>query len=112
MITDRLEARLAHKNDQNIEKRKFSTLVTLAEELKGKNSGDPSEAKAIYERVIEWADSRNKAIHEFVKLEEEGTKDWDAKYREAKAAAKAGVKLFRDLSEAVRKLNAPKRVKP
>ena len=107
MISDRLEARLAHKNSQAKDKRKLSTLVTLAEELRGKNSDDPDSAKEVYGRVIVWADDRNNAVHELVKLVENGSETWEMKYSEAKEAAKNGLSLFRDVSKTVASLNLP-----
>ena len=70
LIADRLESRLASIHDQKAEKRKFSTLGNLTQELKGKESGEPPGAVAIYERVEKWAGLRNEAIHEFAKLRE------------------------------------------
>ncbi|MCB1206326.1 MAG: hypothetical protein KDN18_18845 [Verrucomicrobiae bacterium] len=108
LIADRLESRLASIHDQKAEKRKFSTLGNLTQELKGKESGEPPGAVAIYERVEKWAGLRNEAIHEFAKLREGSSKKWETKYRKAVKAAKDGIPLFNDLSAEVKKLNRPR----
>lgn len=105
LIADRLEARLAYINGQRAEKRKFSTLGCLTQELKGTKAGEPKEAVAMYDAVDDWATLRNEAVHEFAKLSEGNSKNWDAKYKTAKKAAKNGKKLFRDLDKVIRKLN-------
>lgn len=105
LITDRLEARLASIHAQKPEKRKFSTVGKLIQELSGKKVGESDEALAVYVKVAKWADKRNEAIHEFAKLREGSTKKWETKYSEARGAVEEGGKVFRELDKIVRKLN-------
>jgi hypothetical protein len=105
MISDRLEARKAAIHGQKEEKRKFSTLKTLAQELRGKNSNEPEEVKQLYSRVEDWVDGRNSAIHEFAKLREGSRKKWETKYKEALKTATDGLELFRGLDKHIKKLN-------
>ena len=109
LIADRLEARLACIHGQKAEKRQFSTLGCLTQELKGKKAGEPEEALHLYGCVDEWANLRNEALHEFAKLSEGSSKKWETKYKKAQKAAKKGMKLFRDLDKVIRKLNKPKK---
>ena len=111
LIADRLEARLASIHGQKSEKRKFSTLGNLTQELKGCGAGETEETKAIYERVDQWATLRNEAIHEFAKLREGSSRKWETKYKKAVKAAEEGIGLFNDLSAEVKKLNRPRRRK-
>lgn len=105
MISDRLEARKAAIHGQKQEKRKFSNLKTLAQELRGKNSNDPEEVKQLYGQVESWVDGRNSAIHEFAKLREGTRKKWETKYKDAIKTAATGLKLFRCLDKHIKKLN-------
>ena len=107
LIADRLESRLASIHDQKAEKRKFSTLGNLTQELKGKKAGEPKEAVKLFKRVDDWADLRNEAVHEIAKLREGSSKKWETKYKKAVKAAKEGIELFNDLSAEVQKLNRP-----
>lgn len=107
MIADRLEARLAWVFNQDPDKQKFSTLGKLTDELCGKKSTESDDAKAVYKDVQAWADRRNEALHQMVKLADDDAKDWNARNNEAQAAAKAGLTLFRKLDALVRKLNKP-----
>jgi hypothetical protein len=107
MIADRLEARLAWLHQQRIDKREFSTLGNLTQELCGARSNESDEAKSVYEGVKAWADRRNEALHQMVKLAEGDPKDWKARLKEAQATAEAGVPLFNRVTALVRKLNKP-----
>lgn len=110
LMADRLEARMASIHQQDPEKRKFSTLGRLVQELTGRKSAESEEAKRIYREVEKWSDGRNKAIHEFAKLQEGSTRTWETKYEEARQTAADGEKLFRDLNRIVTKLNRHKDV--
>ena len=109
MLADRLEARLAHLHHQSPAKRNLSTLGKLTDELSNKASKEGDEAKYIYEEVKTWANRRNEALHEMVKLAEGSEKDWKEKVGEAQATAEAGLPLFRQLDALVSKLNKPQK---
>jgi len=107
MIADRLEARLACIHGQTSEKRKFSTLGKLTDELCGKNSSESIESKNVFRAVKDWADLRNEAIHEMVKVAESDNKDWSKRMEEAEVVAEKGLELFKKLNALVSKLNKP-----
>ena len=105
MISDRLESRLSRIHSENPEKRRFSNLSPLAQELAGERSSEPREAKLIYRDIEAWAIRRNAAVHEMAKLLDGCDKSWDVKYREVKQAALKGKRIFRMLDAVVRDLN-------
>ena len=107
ILADRLEARLAWINGQKEDKRKYSTVGRLADELKGEKSCECDDAKKLYAKVKAWAEVRNEAIHQMVKLSETNPETWENKYRAAETTAKDGLMLFRDIDRLVRKLNMP-----
>ncbi len=109
MMADRLEARLACLFKQDPEKRMFSTVGKLAQDLRNKKLAESDEAKAVYASVMAWANRRNEALHQMVKLAEGNEKDWAEKVREAQETAEAGLPLFRKLDALVKKLNKPPR---
>ena len=105
MVADRLEARLAHIHHQIPEKRKFSTLGNLLQELSGEKCNESEASQAIYTQVADWAGDRNRALHELVKLEEGSCQSWSEKYGFAKQTAEDGRALFRRLDALIKKLN-------
>jgi hypothetical protein len=105
MISDRLESRLSKIHRDNHEKRKFSNLSPLAQELAGIKTSECDEAKWVYNQIIRWADRRNASVHEMAKLLEGCDKSWDVKYKEVKQAALEGKRIFRMLDLVVRDLN-------
>ncbi|MDD2919324.1 hypothetical protein [Rhodoferax sp.] len=107
MMADRLEARLAWLHQQGVNKREFSTLGKLTQELCSALSNESDEAKSVYEAIKAWANRRNEALHQMAKLVEDDPKDWKARLREAQATAEAGVPLFNKVTALVRKLNRP-----
>lgn len=104
MISDRLESRLAFIHHQHPQRRKFSTVGRLARSLREQESETP-DAVVVYEKIEEWARLRNQAMHELVKLAEDESADWDKRYQEARNAAVAGKKLFREVDKLVTGLN-------
>jgi hypothetical protein len=105
MIADRLEARLAKIRIQDPCKGAFSTLGKLTKKLGGEELKESEAAKVLYNAVTLWADRRNEALHQMVKLAEGDTKDWAARLEEAQATAEAGMTLFRKLDRLVKGLN-------
>lgn len=108
IIADRLEARLAWVHQQNVDKRRFSTVGKLTQELCGAKLNESVDAIEIYRSVGVWADKRNKAMHQMVKLPEAGHETWEEKYLVSEKAAKEGLKLSKQVSQLVRKLNVVK----
>ncbi len=109
MMADRLEARLACIHKQALDKRMFSTVGNLTQELCGKKLAESDEAKAVYASVTAWANRRNEALHQMVKLAEGSDEDWVTKVMEAQETAETGLPLFRKLDALVKKLDKPPR---
>jgi hypothetical protein len=107
MIADRLEARCAKVFPADPKMQQFSNLGPLTDRLLADKAGESTAMKALYRQVKEWADDRNEALHELVKLAENSDADWDSKYTHATETAKAGLELFRSLDTQVKKLNQP-----
>ena len=114
MITDRLESRIAALHGQDEIYRAFGTLGELLFGrrsrtkdqriigLLSKDLDEPSELVDLYHRINEWRSNRNACLHEMVKLGDESDKEWKYRYAHSKSVAKAGQKLFRDLSRITR----------
>jgi len=105
MIADRLEARLAHICGQADERRSFSTLGKLTRELCKEAAYESDAAIIVYKAVSRWADRRNEALHQLVKLAEGDDKKWMTRIEESQETAEAGLVLFREVDALVRKLN-------
>jgi hypothetical protein len=103
ILADRLEARLAWIHG----KCHFSTLGTLVGELSGRKSSESAEARQLYNEILQWADRRNRALHQMVKLAEGSNETWAEKYEQAHDTAIKGEKLARKVENLVRTLNKP-----
>ena len=111
VIADRLEARLAHLANQSTDGRKAMTAAQAAKQLRVSSDTDNQKALELYKAVGDWAKKRNAALHELAKLFESTTEDWQTRYDAAKQIAKEGVTLAISVSELVKKLNSPAKVK-
>jgi len=109
VIADRMEARRACIHDQKESKRKFGTLGSLIKDLRGQAKGsfaDPnSEIQDVYTKISEWANRRNEALHEMVKLSEFDQTNWDVRYEGLHKVARDGKRLAREIGNLVTKLN-------
>ena len=102
MIADQLESLLA-KQHPVVEERltDFATLGRLCN--KNKYTNLPSDLESCLDDVLLWADSRNTALHEMVKLSENNLQTWEDKQSKAKAAIPKGLTLLKQLSSIVRR---------
>lgn len=107
IIADRLEARLAYLAGQSPDGRKVMTANQAVGQLRNGTDASNDSAMELYDRVRAWSDKRNSVLHELAKVFETTTDDWNSRYDSAKEVAEAGVKLARDISALVRKLNKP-----
>ena len=114
LITDRLHARYSHLKGHSLEargERSFGKLLSTlqAEEHKTKLK----ELHKIYGDIDRWRLTRNRAVHDAVKLND-GVQflTFDERYKEAEQAAKDGKRLFNalkaELDRIKRKDNLPK----
>jgi hypothetical protein len=104
IMADRLEARRASLNPDEPEKHRFSMLGNLTSKLKieDKDLG----IQGVYSEIAVWADKRNRAIHQMVKLgDEESTKTWEDRYAELEPTVEEGTELVERLSAKVKRLN-------
>lgn len=63
----------------------------------------PEYLTDLLHEVLRWSDCRNNAVHEMCKLDEAAEKTFEERYKEIKATAKDGIKLFRNIDNAIRK---------
>ncbi len=105
IIADRLEARRACLNPNDLEKHRFSTLRTASKLLSEERSHD-SGIMQLYQHISDWSQSRDRAIHEMVKLGEvERTEKWGKRYGSLKRTVDEGLDLSRRLDRKVQALN-------
>jgi hypothetical protein len=91
-------------NPDEPEKHRFSMLGNLTSKLKieDKDLG----IQGVYSEIAVWADKRNRAIHQMVKLgDEESTKTWEDRYAELEPTVEEGTELVERLSAKVKRLN-------
>ena len=104
ILADRLEARRASLNPNEPDKHRFSTFGKLIPMLK-KEDQDPG-IQAVYAQIAAWAEKRNMAVHEMVKLgDENSTKAWEERYADLEDTVAEGTKLVEALSAKVKRLN-------
>ena len=103
LIGDRLEALLAAINQQKQSFRKFRPIGTMLKDNDDKfeHNGLPL---ILINQLKEWAEGRNRLMHEMVKIREGETLEWDARILLAKNVAQSGVKLTRKVQGACRKI--------
>jgi hypothetical protein len=81
IIADRLEARRASLNPDDISKHRFQTAQSLAKKLPKEETLDDGEIRQLYRTVFDWCSQRNNAVHEMVKLGREAqTDEWEVRY--------------------------------
>ncbi|MHB1156630.1 MAG: hypothetical protein ACYC26_07310 [Phycisphaerales bacterium] len=106
IISDRLEARRAWRNEQTPKAREFGTVGRLAANRMG-DLKEPPEMKEICKEVQAWAKTRNIALHQIVKVAEGDSTPWEVRYENAKRSAIDGLRLCKRVSNIVQRLNKP-----
>jgi hypothetical protein len=102
MIADQLESLLAKQYPVGEERlTDFACLERLCK--KNKYTNLPSDLESCLDDVLLWADCRNTALHEMVKLSENNLQTWEDKQSKAKAAIPKGLTLLKQLSSIVRR---------
>jgi flagellar capping protein FliD len=67
---------------------------------------DQVDLREVYQAVREWLKARNATIHQFVKVTEGNQQfDGESRMKQAKTAARDGMKLMRSISALIRKHN-------
>ena len=99
IIADRLE-----------DKHVFGTLGKNVSRLRSEEATENKEMFACFEKINEWADGRNVAVHELVKLDRDNLdNNWKKRYEALKKTSEAGFELSKEISALVKKHN--KRIK-
>ena len=100
LITDRLESRLSYLDGKDFS---FKTIGKLIK--KTKQIETDSELKILIETdLYEWADGRNKSLHEMAKIAEGDFSSWDERYLKLKKIASDGLALLRKIDRQCEKL--------
>jgi hypothetical protein len=105
IIADRLEARIAFIEHNDVGEHQFRTLRRCVSALRKIESLE-SPVRGLLEDVKLWEDERNFAVHEIVKLRVDKQDDsWNHRMSRIEAAAQAGIDLSKRVSAAVKKVN-------
>ncbi len=104
LIADRLESRLTFLLKKNFA---FKTLERIISNSKDMETDDKLKALVV-NNVNNWKDSRNKALHEMVKIEKGTSISWTKRRNLTKKTAKDGLKLLRKIDNSVKKLQRQK----
>jgi len=71
-----------------------------------KREDQNAEMQFVYSEIASWAEQRNRAIHQMVKLgAEESTNTWQERYADLENTVAEGAKLVEVLSAKVKRLN-------
>lgn len=106
IISDRIEARLQFLRRGTDKPSHIDSLGRLLKQVTDIEPEDQVELRAAYASIQEWGNARNKTIHQFVKVTDQN-QDLDGKgrVRNAKTAARDGIRLMKMISALVRKHN-------
>lgn len=91
IITDRLESVLIYYGLMNREKafRTMEFCLQLFNETQGIISDE------LYNRIVDWKNERNHALHEMAKIEEGDESSFSQRYNAQKKVAEQGYELFK-----------------
>lgn len=104
IIADRLESRLSYVR-QKAGKEKVA-FMTLGQLLRLGTEESDDELRGLFRDIGAWAELRNRALHEMVKVGDgEGTGEWEDKIRANERIARAGYELAKRLYHRVADLN-------
>lgn len=105
IIADRLEARIAFVEPNDIREHQFRTLGKCFKAIRRLDSKD-SPIRVLLKELEAWEDERNFAVHEIVKLRtDKQDNSWDQRMGRIETAAKTGIELANRVSAAVKKVN-------
>ena len=106
IISDRIEARLQFLRRGTDKPSHIDSLGRLLKQVTDIEPEDQVELRAAYASIREWGNARNETIHQFVKVTEQNQDlDGNGRVRNAKTAARDGIRLMKMISALVRKHN-------
>jgi len=95
LISDRLESRLSFVKKSDFS---FKTLGALIKDI-NHHETDGELKEIISSKLDEWRVSRNKAMHEIVKISETDTRSWVTRIGELSSIAKEGLSTLRTIDK-------------
>jgi hypothetical protein len=106
IISDRIEARLQFLRRDTDKPSHIDSLGRLLKQVTDIEPEDQIELRAAYVSIREWGNARNETIHQFVKVTDQNQGlDGKGRIRNAKTAARNGIRLMKMISTLVRKHN-------
>ncbi len=106
IIADRIEARLQFLRRDTDKRSHIDSLGRLLKQVEDIEANDQTDLRDVYQAIREWLKARNATIHQFVKVTEGNHQfDGESRMRQAKTAARDGMKLMRSISALIRKHN-------
>ena len=106
IIADRIEARLQFLRRGTDKRSHIDSLGRLLKQVTDIEPEDQVELRDAYASIREWGNARNETIHQFVKVTEQNQDlDGNGRVRNAKTAARDGIRLMKMISALVRKHN-------
>ena len=100
LVTDRVESRLSFLKKTDFS---FKTLGTLIAESK-KLEPDAVLKDLVTQRLDQWRDARNKALHEMAKLANGVATTWDERVQNVVPVAKEGLTTLRAIDKRCKEL--------
>ncbi len=98
LISDRLESRLGEIRGDSTG---FKPLGRLVSSMKSEET-DKELKNIVTNKVADWKDRRNTALHEMVKIEEGEEVDWNRRMKSNESIAVDGKELVREVDNRIR----------
>jgi hypothetical protein len=98
LISDRLESRLGELRGDATG---FKPLGNLVRKMKSEET-DSELKNIVSNKVDNWRDRRNTALHEMVKIEKGEKVDWDERMKNNKSVAVDGKEIVREVDNRIR----------
>jgi hypothetical protein len=106
IIADRIEARLQFLRRDTEKPPYVASLGSLLKQVEDTRAEDKRDLIEAYDAIREWSKARNATIHQFVKVTDRNQQsNGDDRIRQARAAARNGIRLMRKVSALIRKYN-------
>lgn len=106
IIADRIEARLQFLRRDRMKPSHVDSLGRLLKQIQDIEDEEQTDLREAYVLIRDWGKARNAAIHQFVKVTDHNQQLCGRdRIRQAKTAAREGIRLMRVISTLVRKHN-------
>jgi hypothetical protein len=93
-------------NPNDASKHRFQTARHLTGKLPKEENSNDNEIRPLYQKISDWCDRRNEAVHEMVKLgRATHTDEWKIRYPALLETVDRGIKLARQITKKVEDLN-------